>query len=179
MTDLYCDGGVIGANPSLIGGTWAFCIVEAGVRVLERSNVFVPEEGLPEITSNFTEMLALVSGLRALPTGWAGTVYSDSQITLGRAFDGWKWTNIPDWLRHDYERARMRLDWANIKHVLVQGHPTKAELAAGIGASGRPVSEHNVWCDKACGAKGKWYLELQNECEVKYERSNLPNLQAS
>jgi len=165
MTDLYCDGGVIGANPSTVGGTWAFCIVEAGVRVFQNQGVITPDETLPAITNNLTEMLALVHGLHSLPAGWAGTVYSDSQITLGRAFDGWKWSKIPDWLHHEYQVERARLDWENIKHVLVQGHPTKAELTAGVGLSGRPVSEFNVWCDKACGEAGRWYLELQAECE--------------
>lgn len=164
-TSLYCDGGVIGANPSKVGGTWAFCIVDAGERIMSGSSVFAPTDELPAITNNFTEMLALINGLRALPDGWAGTVYSDSQITLGRAFDGWKWTNIPDWLHREYQVERARLDWKNIKHILVQGHPTKAELAAGIGSRGYPVSEFNVWCDKACGDAGRWYLDLVKECE--------------
>lgn len=164
-TSLYCDGGVIGSNPSSVGGTWAFCIVENDERIFEHKGFITPGEDLPAITNNLTEMLALVRGLQQLPVGWAGTIYSDSQITLGRAFEGWKWKNIPAWLHHEYQVARGRLGWPNIKHVLLQGHPTKAELLAGVGKSGRPVSEHNVWCDKACGERAEYYLELLKECE--------------
>jgi ribonuclease HI len=156
MTDLYCDGGVIAANPSTIGGTWAFCIVRDGMRSVQLSG-YLPAGPQP-VTNNLTEMLALVRGLQALPDGWAGTIYSDSQITLGRAFDGWKWKNIPPWLHDEYKAARVRLNWPQIKHVLLQGHPTRAELLAGVGKSGRPVSEHNVWCDQACGLAAEEYL---------------------
>ena len=45
--------------------------------------------------------------------------------------------------------------------VLVQGHPTKAELENGWGTKrDLPVSEHNVWCDKAC----------KNESAALYDR---------
>jgi ribonuclease HI len=157
---LFADGGVIGANPSGIGGTWAYCIVTNGERVNEKSGTITPyEAGLPAITNNLTEMLALVRGLQALPVSWTGTVYSDSQITLGRVFQGWKWKNIPLWLHHEYQQARACLvSWDKIKWALLQGHPTKAELAAGVGSRGYPVSEHNVWCDKACGLRAAEFL---------------------
>lgn len=167
MSDLYCDGGVIGANPSDVGGTWAFRIIESrppeDAVITEASGLITPDENLPAITNNLTEMLALVRGLQALPEGWAGTVYSDSQITLGRAFMGWKWKNIPAWLHHEYQQARARLNWQNIRWVLLSGHPTRAELANGISKSGRPVSAHNVWCDMACGKVAEEYVALLTE----------------
>jgi hypothetical protein len=42
--DLYTDGGVIGANPSPFGGTWAYCIVDTAdnQRVTCNSGVITP-----------------------------------------------------------------------------------------------------------------------------------------
>lgn len=46
------------------------------------------------------------------------------------------------------------------KTVLLQGHPTKADLACGIGKKRNlPVSIHNVWCDEACGKAAREFLE--------------------
>ncbi len=163
MSNLYCDGGVIGHNPSPIGGTWAFRRVDRGLVMAEQSGVITPETAeLPAITNNLTEMLALVRGLQSLPNYWTGTIFSDSQITLGRAFLGWKWKNIPMWLHHEFQKERTRLTrWNLIDHVLLQGHPTRAELNAGTGSRGYPVSEHNVWCDLACGQQASEFLKLK------------------
>lgn len=162
MNALYCDGGVIGKNPSEVGGTYAYRILTDGHVIKDGSGVMVPVQAeLPTITNNLTEMLALVRGLQALPFSWNGAVYSDSQITLGRAFQGWKWKNIPTWLHHEYQEQRRRLmNWTQIRWILLQGHPTRSELAAGVGSRGYPVSEHNVWCDKECGARAAEYLKL-------------------
>jgi hypothetical protein len=92
---VYADGGVVGRNPSVDGGTWAWAHVNAaGERVAQGSGyTFFYDAGGGDygtpISNNYTEeMLALVNGLLALPGGWYGTVYSDSQITLGRLFWG-------------------------------------------------------------------------------------------
>jgi hypothetical protein len=80
-----------------------------------------------------------------------GTIYSDSQVTLGRAFLGWKWHNIPLWLYDRFGFVRKALvNWDKIEWVLLDGHPTKAQLAAGIGKRGHPVDKNNVWCDEMC-----------------------------
>jgi ribonuclease HI len=155
---VYADGGVIGLNPSAIGGTWAWCQVgEDGERLKCASGIIrpSPELGLFVITNNVTEFAALARALRALPDGWSGQVYSDSRITLGRFFEGWKLEGIPvGWGDHiQYLRKRLGvLEW-----TLLDGHPTKAQLAAGIGKRGNPVSAHNAWCDKECNrlAKGE------------------------
>lgn len=164
MNELYCDGGVIGRNPSLYGGTWAFRRLRDGLIVSEQSAcISLLDAQVPAVTNNLTEMLALVRGLQSLPPTWIGVVYSDSLITLGRAFQGWKWKNIPPWLHQEYQQARGCLvNWKQIRWVLLQGHPTKAELAAGIGSRGYPVSEHNVWCDKACGNRAAEYMAQIN-----------------
>lgn len=162
---VYADGGVIGANPSPIGGTWAYCWVDTeGRRLYERSGVVVPVEracaepampfpacavGLPSVTNNLSEFVALARCLRSLPDGWSGDVYSDSQITLGRFFRGWRCEAIPDGWAEQIPRIIARL--GSLRPHLLDGHPTKAQLASGVGKRGNPCSEHNVWCDEECG----------------------------
>jgi len=163
ITELYVDGGIIGTNPSMIGGTWAcrlisdagFCHDFSGViQPHQISNMFEP------VTNNQTEMMAFLEGLRKLPEQFKGTIYSDSAVTLGRAFNGWKWNNIPSWMHRVYLAQRKRLvNWDEIKHVLLDGHPTKKQLEAGIGKRGGPVSKHNVWCDEACRQAGEAFME--------------------
>ncbi len=151
VTAIYADGGVIQINPSSIGGTWAWCHVSAeNIRVRTASGVVLPRQSCPLITNNLTEMIALVKGMEALPQGWAGCIYSDSQITLGRLFEGWKMSGIPAVLIRQGAEAMARLDWARCTYVLLDGHPTKAQLLAGRGKRGGPVSEHNVFCDRQC-----------------------------
>ena len=160
MNAIYCDGGVIRQNPSPIGGTWAVRFVKDGAVISERSGVYMAHAAMPTVSNNLTEMLAVLEGLARLPANWTGTVYSDSQITLGRVFLGWKWSNLPASFHRDYQAYRARLvNWAQISHVLLAGHPTAAQLAAGIGRHDYEVSEHNVWCDKECGRLAKVVLE--------------------
>ena len=93
---LFVDGGVIRENPSPLGGTFAARIIQNGQVTFEHAGAITPEQAhVPAVTNNLTEMYALVIGLTFLPDDWVGTVYSDSQVTLGRAFLGWKWNNIP------------------------------------------------------------------------------------
>jgi len=156
---VYADGGVIQINPSPIGGTWAWCHVNAaGERIATASAVVTPRASCPLITNNLTEMIALVRGLAALPKGWCGTVYSDSQITIGRLAWGWKMTGLPPILIRQGTEALQRIDRRNVQWVLLDGHPTKAQLLAGVGKRGQPVSEHNVWADRRCQEEAKRYL---------------------
>jgi ribonuclease HI len=158
---LYADGGVITHNPSEIGGTWAYRILKDGLVTCEFSGILTPKQAkMVTVSNNLTEMCAVIAGLRALPDDWTGTIYSDSQITLGRLFMSWKWNEIPQWLHDMYKDAQKRLvNWERLTWVLLDGHPTKAHLAAGLGKRGHPVSEHNKWCDQACTAAAKHYLE--------------------
>lgn len=153
---VYADGGVIKKNPSPIGGTWAWCAVDSdGNRVIEKSGV-VPATEVRTVSNNHTEQIAITLALEALPDGWSGTVYSDSQIALGRVFKGWKENNLPKNISERSKKAAARL--GNIETVLLQGHPTKTDLETGIGKKrGLPVSIHNVWCDKACGKESEKY----------------------
>src|ERR1044072_235490 len=83
---VYTDGGVIGSNPSLIGGTWAFCYVKNDLFVDARSGSVTPEViGLAHVSNNFTELLAIIEALENLPAGWEGSLFTDSEGSLRRA----------------------------------------------------------------------------------------------
>ena len=155
---VYSDGGVIQRNPSPIGGTWAWCAVDKhNTRIAHASGV-TPAPYEDTISNNVMEFIAAVRALESLPDGWTGTLYSDSQVTLGRLCQGWKLTGLPlGWIQRG-SAVIQRL--GTITPILLQGHPTKADLERGIGAKrGYPVSEHNVWCDQACQAVARQYLE--------------------
>jgi ribonuclease HI len=147
IESLYADGGTVGANPSQIGGTWAWCAVDENDNRVAEGSGFVPAFIHP-ISNNYTEFLALLLGLEAMEEGWSGKVYSDSQLTLGRFFQGWKNRNIPDEFIFRAQKALNRL--GKITPVLLSGHPSKNELKTGLSKSGRPVSEHNAYVDRLC-----------------------------
>lgn len=149
---VYGDGGVVNKNPSPIGGTWAWCHVDlAGNRIASAAGVITPAlAGVPAITNNLTELLAVIRGMLALPAGWHGSIYSDSMITLGRLFQQMSLKGIPAWLAHDMGAAMRHVDMLACSPVQLDGHPTKKQLAAGIGKRGNPVSAHNVFCDSEC-----------------------------
>lgn len=163
ITAVYADGGIIGRSPSQLGGTYAWCHINAaGERVTTGSGVITPDQArMPHIENNLTEYLAVVSGLQQLPQGWSGQVLSDNQNALMRLFAGWKVNGIPPWLIERAYEALKRLDVRNIRPTLLCGHPTKAELAAGRGRRGYPVSIHNVWCDAECQRLAKEFMKMQ------------------
>jgi ribonuclease HI len=160
ITELYVDGGVIAVNPSLIGGTYAWRLVHDDREPTGDGKVVTVSQMGGPVTNNQTEMLAMLDGLKQLPADWTGTIYSDSMVTLGRIFQGFKWKNIPGWMHKLYQTERQRLiNWEQIKYVQLDGHPTRKQLAAGIGKRGNPVSVHNVWCDEACQDAGKRFMD--------------------
>lgn len=150
--DLYADGGVIGPNPSVLGGTWAWCQVNAsGERLGSASGIITPAEvGLPAITNNLTELYAILEARESLPYAWSGTIHSDSWVSLQRVFLAAKLKNVPDWLVERLQRMQRDGWFSGCSWKLLDGHPTRVELLAGIGKRGHMVSEHNVWCDTAC-----------------------------
>lgn len=158
---VYADGGVIRVNPSPHGGTWAWCWVDAGgARIRSAAGLILPGDiGMETVSNNVSEFMALARSLRSLPDGWSGTVYSDSRVTLGRIFEGWRDKGLP-W--HWIEAARRNLERLGaVRPVLLDGHPTKAQLAAGLGKRGNPVSEHNVFCDAECGRVARQFLSAE------------------
>lgn len=155
---LYADGGVMKVNPSPYGGMCAWCGVDKdGVRIIERGCV-VPALSGKTISNNVTEQMAIVLALEAMPDGWSGTIYSDSRIALGRVAGTFKGTKgLPPNLIERTRRAHKRM--GALTFVLLQGHPTKADLARGTGKKrGLPVSLHNCWCDEECTRQGKAYM---------------------
>ena len=149
-TWVFADGGVVGANPSPLGGTWAFRVLRDQQKVHEEAGLIPPKYG--PVSNNLSEIVAVLRGL-----DWARmqsipevSVASDSLITLRRiTSERAAWNGIPGPVR---QWAHTLLRDVNVSGaVLLDGHPTRAHLEAGIGKSGRPVSEHNVWCDRACG----------------------------
>ena len=162
---LYTDGGVLGPNPSPLGGMWAWCQVdEAGERVQCASGIVRPfqcggDGQSAPVTNNNTEMIALTRGLLSLPEGWEGTVYCDSKLALGWTFWHFKHDLVPSCL---YERAMAaKARFGKVVTVLLDGHPTKAHLLAGKGKRGGPVSIHNKWCDEECGRIGREFMKGQ------------------
>lgn len=146
---IYTDGGVIGPNPSELGGTWAYCWVNKNdKRIHTASGIVTPEMvGVDKITNNLTELWAAMEALQSLPEMWRGTIYTDSKITLHRITNSKSFKGIPNTMR--LKIFDLRRDH-KYKVVLIGGHPTKKQLIAGISKRGYPVSKHNVWCDERC-----------------------------
>jgi ribonuclease HI len=164
---LYTDGGCIGKNPSTEGGTWAYVGVGPGSGCVDGiyikgSGVVTPAcIGLPAVTNNYTELFAAVRGMEKMADGWDGEVLTDSYVTLCRILkhrDG-KMNGIPKDLQDRVAAFKKRL--GKYRVTLLQGHPTDAELRAGFGASGRPVSRWNVMCDEMCNAAAATYKETR------------------
>lgn len=129
------------------------------------------------VSNNFTEALALLLAFECLPDGWTGRVHSDSKVAI-RAHMRAAEPDMPrpDWLpRPIWDRmvaARERL--APMTFHLLGGHPSAAELAAGQRPDGKPVSEHNVFCDKAATAAGRAYLASIGQLPEKPKRAAKP-----
>lgn len=160
MQKLFCDGGVIGRNPSKIGGMTAWCLVEGITLVSWGGGVVTPRQlGVKEITNNITEFLAAVEALRAMEDGWRGVLYTDSEVTLRRIRKGRAGPELPPELLRKLLEEKERLLFTV---ELVCGHPTKKELAKGFRErNGLPTSEWNLWCDKKC-------VQLANEYRQKH-----------
>jgi ribonuclease HI len=164
---LFTDGGVIWRNKSPYGGAWAFVGTDGqGLNVIERSGLAIVPPG-KLISNNTTEFMAAVCALETMPDGWNGTLYTDSEVTLKRLKHILSRVHfnlnieLPTGLpRNVFERgiaAARRMGHINV--VLLQGHPTKVELATGIGKSGRVVSIHNVRCDELCTEQQETWKE--------------------
>lgn len=168
---IFTDGGVIRVNPSPVGGTWAWCLVEDGEQRATGSGVIAPRGRVAQITNNQTELLAIVRALEAMPSGWTGTLCSDSATALGWTFLGYRNDKAPPALIARFEAARKRLGRIQIVHLA--GHPSIADLKRGYKVKpekgGRrwiaPVSRWNRWCDEACTAAGAEFVETKRRLE--------------
>jgi ribonuclease HI len=152
IVGMYADGG-ISAGGKAEFGAWAYCLIDAEGKFVEWDyGVLLPAcHGLAHVECNAAEFYAFLRGLEALPDGWSGKVYSDSQNTLNRFFQGWQMNGIP-------ENWKMRMTLlerlGTLEPILLAGHPTAKQLLQGWRQKGTkryPVSKYNVWCDRQCG----------------------------
>lgn len=156
--EIYADGGVIGKNPSALGGVWAWCHVVGGEKVRQDSGLVRPEMfQAVTVTNNLTEFLSLLYAVESLEDDWNELqICSDSSLTLSRFQDPWHagMAGIPQDLQRRaclWKGSTMVRELsARIGYTLLKGHPTKAELACGTAKDGRPVSHWNMWCDAEC-----------------------------
>lgn len=164
ITEVYTDGGVIGHNPSKLGGTWAFVLLNADGTFEQQSGVITPAEiGMDVVTNNVTELWAAVEALERLPVGWLGKLYTDSSCTKHRLLRRKpSMKGVPDVLSDRLFSARKRLPQP-LRVVLLDGHPNKHHLAAGVGKRGQPVSKWNVLCDKLCTAQAEKFRQENAE----------------
>lgn len=146
---VFADGGVIGANPSPLGGTWAYRLLQdQQIRCYDSG--FIPPKFGP-VSNNISELVAVVRGLEMARHYRASqvSIASDSLVTLRRlTYPRAAWNGVPIPVREWAQAVLREVDV--VEAVLLDGHPTRAQLEAGIGKSGRSVSVHNVECDRAC-----------------------------
>lgn len=152
MTDLFVDGGVIKSNPSKLGGTWAYFLIENETIIKQGSGIVTPKDvGLPKVSNNLTELLAAIRGLEAVPDGWDGTIHTDSMVTWYRITNGNSFNGIPKWLIDLTVKLRRNRKWIA---KLVKGHPSKKELEQGFhvhkNGTKSIVSKWNCACDVEC-----------------------------
>ena len=148
---VYTDGGVIGRNPSEVGGTWAYAVVGADDKCITNdSGIVTPAEfQIEAISNNFTELYAVVIALTRHQDA-VGTLCTDSYVTQCRlvnakpSFEG-----IPKDVQDTVQeiRGRIRGKW---RVILLDGHPNAEQLKTGIGKRGNPCSKWNVLCDTLC-----------------------------
>lgn len=144
---LYCDGGVIGPNPSRLGGTWAWCLVAGEDIIRHGSGVLTPEDWGGPVTNNATEAVAALMALESMPPGWKGVLHTDSLVTL-RRLQTHPPRKLEPIIRNRVLALRRRGGWGV---ALVAGHPTRLELKNGRRErNGLPTSKWNCWCDEEC-----------------------------
>lgn len=151
VTTVYADGGCVGKNPSAAGGTWAFALAGSDdEHVIRVSGSFTTEEvGFATVDNNLSETVALLIALEQMPDGWGGLVVSDSLNAIRRVIapGTQKFSLCPQSVIDRCHANRGRLGELSV--LLVAGHPSKKQLAAGV-KNGRPVRAHQAWCDREC-----------------------------
>jgi ribonuclease HI len=152
VDSVFCDGGLLGTNPNPLGGTWSWCHIYREEMVNHASGVVEPHEfKMTTISNNVSELLAMVNCLDALPNGWSGGVYTDSNVTAKRAERprSAKFNGVPQKLIDRLRAVRERL--GRLEFVLLAGHPSESDLIRGRKVKSRlPVSKWNKLCDDMC-----------------------------
>src|SRR5258706_10661269 len=150
VVQLFCDGGLVGSNPSSIGGAYCWAGVDIEGKRIVANRGFVPATPTRFITNNHTEQIAIVLALEAMPDGWSGEVLTDSKIAMSRVFKIGIYTykNLPINVIKRTEAVVARL--GKVNPIKLAGHPTDIELRNGRTKKGTKVSHHNVYCDEQC-----------------------------
>ena len=158
--ELWCDGGLMGRNPSRLGGTWCYCHVKTGERIGYQAGLILPRKHVEadSVTNNVAELVAALRALASVPEDWDGVINTDSRITLLRITKGMAphTPGVPEDLRQEFLQLHRTRRW---RAVLVAGHPNKKELARGYRLrNGLPASKHNVFCDEECQRLARVFL---------------------
>ena len=178
---LYTDGGLIGTNGDVELGTYTWLQVDAdGGYLAHESGLVKPFPDKP-VENNMVELCALLRGLRSLPDGWSGTVYSDNVNALGWTRSrlkksGQRYTQggVPASLKPYIEKQMARL--GSVAGVHLDGHPTDEELEKGTGHSGEPVHAGNRFCDDHCKAERLKYQLVNGQGVYKLTRREYARL---
>lgn len=147
LYDLYADGGVILKNPSKIGGTYAWVLVDGDKLFHEYSSVLTPQLAwVDAVTNNQTELHAVLDGVM-----WAldhdvkiGRIFTDSQVTYGRLYKSWSLKNIPPWMVDNYN------------YLLYYVHKTRGFLVKGHNGD-----KWNEYCDKLCRQEAERFMNYE------------------
>jgi hypothetical protein len=141
------------SNPSIIGFTWAYLLLAPDDTEIMRDSGFVlcPISVDGEIwpaKCDLAEFWATAQGLAWLPDGFNVEVLTDSLLTIRRLLGEAPTRTIPpSWVEQSAaDRRRLGRLW--FTHL--NGHPTKQQLADGVGHTGALTSKHNVTVDKMC-----------------------------
>ncbi len=160
--DLYTDGGNLSANPSKEGGTWAWVLInpELDIEVNHQSGVITPAGyGLETISNNVSELYAAICGLEAVNEHYLNTWFTDSKVTLLRiTIAKTPFNGVPLQLVERVRAIQKRFS-GGIKSMLLGGHPSQAELAAGVRKDGFPVSKWNCMCDRLCNEQRSKFFQ--------------------
>ncbi len=162
---LCTDGGLLSANPSDLGGSWAFVRVERD-EMISHGAGWVRASEMPEgtVSSNQMEFLAVLRAFQSLSDGEIVVVISDSDVTLSRwTGDGrFGYAGIPDEWRRGMEWEIRRcggLFWHQIAGHPSTARPSKVDGLTDLergrkikkdGSAGLPVSKWNIEADRLC-----------------------------
>lgn len=177
------DGGLLSANPSDRGGSWAWLRIEHD-EIVSHASGWVRATDMPEgtVSSNQMEFLAVLRAFQSLEDGEIVVVISDSDVTLSRwTGDGrFGYAGIPDeWRRgmNDELRRCGGLFWHQIAgHPAVRPSPVDGltDLERGRklkrdGSAGLPVSKWNIEADRLCTEQanlGNLVLRIEAEAHT-------------
>jgi ribonuclease HI len=162
IAKLYCDGGLIGSNPSPLGGTFAWIGLDSkGEEIASGKGIILPSDiGMESVSNNVSELYAAMDALEYVGEGWKGIIYTDSKITLHRIEHSKSFKGIPNFMRLkilDLRRCR------KYRVVLLKGHPSQEDLKRGKTLDGKPVSIWNKKCDEMCNELAREFMNGKRE----------------